>query len=341
MSTLALPAFKPPRWLRGGHIQTLAGFLMPGRGQPYAATRHLLSLSDDDRIVLHDDRPTSWQPGGPTALLIHGLCGDHRASYIVRASAKLNRRGVRTFCLDQRCCGASWGLAARPYHAGSSDDAAAALRLIGRLCPGSPTCLVGYSMGGNIALKLAGEAPAALPENLHSVVALSPPIDLAAAAAALLLPFNRLYDYYFMRFLRRMVAPLRACYGRLRDAVSFRFQTVHEFNKVFLSRVWGFGSVERYYALCSAAQFLPAIRLPALVIAAADDPIVPVASFEQGHFAPTTQVSITKHGGHLGFIAQTEPANPDGRWMDWRVVDWVTSSLGRHNLSLRQGIYGA
>jgi predicted alpha/beta-fold hydrolase len=309
----------------GGHMQTLAGSLLPGERVPYTATPHLLPLHDGDRVVLHDDWPQGWRLGGPTALVIHGICGDHRASYVARASAKLNRRGVRTFRVDQRCCGASWGLATRPYHAGSSDDAAAALRLIGRLCPGSPTCLVGYSMGGNIALKLAGETPDRLPENLKRVVAISPPIDLGAAATALLRPLNRLYDHYFMRLLRRMVAPLRRSYARLRRVVSFRFRTVHEFNELFLSRVWGFGSAARYYTLCSATRFLAAIRMPALVIAAADDPIVPVASFQRARWAANTQVVITEHGGHLGFVGRADPSCPDGRWMDARVVDWVTA----------------
>jgi predicted alpha/beta-fold hydrolase len=326
MDSLTFPAFRPPRWLRGGHVQTVAGFFLSGPEEPYTATRRVLTLSDGDRVVLHDDRPEGWRPGGPAALLLHGLCGDYRSSYVARAAAKLNRRGVRTFRMDHRCCGAAWGLAARPYHAGSSDDAAAALGLIARLCPGSPACLVGYSMGGNIALKLAGEAPDALPENLRSVLAVSPPIDLAEAAAALRRPLNRLYDRYFMRSIRRMVAPLRPRYGR-RQPVPFNFRTLHEFNETFLSRVWGFGSAARYYAVCSAAQFLPAIRVPTLVITARDDPIVPVAAFERARFSPCTRGLITEHGGHLGFVGRTGPADPDRRWMDWRVVDWVSASL--------------
>jgi predicted alpha/beta-fold hydrolase len=329
MSKTSFPAFLPPRWLRGGHTQTVAGVLMPGPAQPYTATRHVVPLADGDRIVLHDDCPAGWRTGGPAALLLHGICGDHRASYLVRTVARLNRQGVRTFRLDQRCCGASWGLAARPYHAGISGDAAAALRWIDRLCPTSPTCLVGYSMGGNIALKLAGEAPAAVPGNLHGVVAVNPPIDLAAAAASLGRSLNRLYDRYFMHFVRRMVAPLRAWITRLRRAVSFRFRTVHEFNDVFLSPLWGFGTAQRYYAECSAEQFLPAVRVPALVIASADDPIVPIAAFRRARFSPSTQVLLTEHGGHLGFLGRPSPADPDGRWMDGRVVDWVAGTLGQ------------
>lgn len=319
MIPFSFPAFRPLRWLRGGHLQTLAGFFLPGMMGPYTARRHVLTLCDGDRIVLHDDCPESWRCGDPTALLLHGICGDHSACYLARVVGKLNRRGVRTFRLDQRGCGASWGLVKRPYHAGSSDDAAEALRLIGRLCPASPTCLVGYSMGGNIALKLAGENPSAVPENLCSVMAVNPPIDLAAAAACLGRSLNRFYDYYFRPFLRRIIAPLRTA--------RFRFRTIHEFNERFLTRVWGFGSAARYYALCSSAQFVSAIRLPTLVIAAADDPIVPISCFERVAFSPSTQTIRTEHGGHMGYIGKAEPDKPDGRWMDWVAVDWVTRSL--------------
>jgi predicted alpha/beta-fold hydrolase len=316
MNPFSFPPFRPLRWLRGGHIQTLAGYFLPGTQEPYTAHRHVLTLPDGDRIVLHEDCPASWRSGGPTALLLHGICGDHRASYVARAAGKLNRRGVRTFRIDQRCCGASWGLAKRPYHGGSSEDTAEALRWIGRRCPASPTWVVGYSAGGNIALKLAGEDPNAVPENLRGVVAVNPPIDLAAAMASLRRSLNRLYDMAFRPFLRHMVFPLREA--------QLRFRTLHEFNERILARVWGFGSAARYYARCSAIQFLSAIRLPALVIASADDPLVPISSFEHAEFSPSTQAILTEHGGHLGFIGKSELAHPDGRWMDWRVVDWVT-----------------
>src|SRR5262245_44763629 len=115
------PAFHPLRWIRGGHAQTLAGFFLTGRQPRYEAERHFVTLPDGDRIVLHDDRPPDWSEGGPTALLLHGICGDHRSSYVARSATKLNKRGVRTFRMDLRGCGDGLGLARRPYHAGCSD----------------------------------------------------------------------------------------------------------------------------------------------------------------------------------------------------------------------------
>jgi predicted alpha/beta-fold hydrolase len=129
-----------------------------------------------------------------------------------------------------------------------------------------------------------------------------------------------------------MMEPLQEMY---RGRVQIGLGTLNEFNETFLSQVWGFGSAARYYEVCSAAQFLAGIRLPALAITARDDPIVPVASFERARFSPSTQRVITDHGGHLGFVGRPGPADPDSRWMDWRVVDWVTGSLAGHVPVLR------
>ncbi len=321
-----IPSFRPLAWLRGGHLQTLAGFWLPSPREPYTACQHLVALPDGDRIVLHDDCPADWRSGGPTALLLHGICGSYQSSYLVRAVARLKERGVRTFRMDQRGCGAGWGLASRPFHPGISEDVAAALRAIARICPDAPTDLVGYSMGGNIALKLAGEDADALPANVRSVMAISPPIDLGATAARIESPWNRFYDRYFLRFLMQIVESLRTCWRRLRQQPLEipRFRSMRDLNEFFLTRVWQFGSLGRFYRVCSSAQFLPAIQVPTLVITAADDPIVPVQAFEEARFSRRTRLVITERGGHVGFVGKALPADPDHRWIDWRVVDWVT-----------------
>ena len=153
----ASTAFRPHPLLRGGHFQTLAGFYLTGRPLAYKAQQHRVALADGDQLVLHDDQPADWQPGDRAALLIHGLAGCHQSSYMPRVAAALEERGIRVFRLDLRGCGAGVGLARMPYHGGRSEDAAAALETLTRLCPDSPVALVGFSMGGNIALKLLGE----------------------------------------------------------------------------------------------------------------------------------------------------------------------------------------
>jgi predicted alpha/beta-fold hydrolase len=118
------------------------------------------------------------------------------------------------------------------------------------------------------------------------------------------------------------------------------FRSAHEFNERFLAPLCGFGTAQRYYELCSAARFLPAVRLPTLVLASRDDPLVPADSFERARLSPSTRLVMTDRGGHLGYLGTADPPDPDLRWMDWRVVDWATGpqgALARPPVSRRGG----
>src|SRR5690606_10912885 len=188
----AFPLFRPHPLLKSGHAQTLAANYLHGAPRTRTAQAdHQVELDDGDQIVLHDDCPASWRKGDPAALLLHGLAGCHRSPYLVRAARKLNDRGVRTFRMDYRNCGAGFGLATRSYHAGQSGDVRAALWFIARLCPGSPLGVAGYSMGGNVALKTLGEDPGALPDVLCRAAVVNPPIDLAVCCNYLTGPLQR------------------------------------------------------------------------------------------------------------------------------------------------------
>lgn len=321
MKTLRMPSFRPLPWLRGCHAQTLAGFWMPGPTLTYSARRHRVTLPDGDRLVLHDDCPDDWQPGGATAMLVHGICGSYRSSYMERAAARLKEHGVRTFRMDQRGCGAGRGLAKRLYHAGSSSDLARALQYVGRICPASSTSVIGYSLGGNIVLKLAGESHELLPRNVSGVMAVNPAIDLAAAAAAIQGPGNSFYHRYFMKYAIKLA---RALPGYATGERSLpRLDSLDTFNEFFYTRIWRFGTLKSYYEVCSAAPHLSAIRVPTLIVASEDDPIVPIRSFLEPRLSPSTQLLVTERGGHLGFIGRAQPRDPDHFWIDWRMLDWV------------------
>jgi predicted alpha/beta-fold hydrolase len=321
--------FIPHLLLRGGHAQTLAGILVRSGDFVETATRREVLLDDGDRIVLHDDCPADWTAGGPTALLIHGLAGCHASPYMQRIARKLNARGVRSCRMDLRGCGAGLELARFPYHSGRSEDAAAALRAIGEVCPGSPTDLVGFSLGGNITLKLLGEAPSDLPPNLRRAMAVCPPVDLLECVTAIARGVNRLYDRYFTRLLMEQVATRRQ---RLPETVvppqwpdHTARNSILDFDERFTAPVAGFGTAANYYRLCSSAQFVPEIRLPTAILAAADDPLVPSRAFGRLALPAPVTLHLTGHGGHLGFLARLN-GDPDRRWMDWRVVEWCCAS---------------
>jgi uncharacterized protein len=325
MNTSGNNAFRPHPFVRGGHLQTCVAFLLPGRAPVNNAVAREVPLNDGDRLVLHDDAPAGWRPGDRAALLMHGLGGCHNSPYMRRISAKLNARGIRTFRKDLRGCGAGAHLARLPYHSGRSDDAAAAVAAVGALCPGSPITAIGFSLGGNILLKLLGECGAQTPGGLDSAVAVCPPIDLTVCIRHLQRPANRLYDRHFVRMVLRQMRVRQ----RLRpDAVIVDFprrpRGLYEVDDWYTAPVSGFGRAESYYRQCSPIRTLDRVRLPTLLVASRDDPLVPFGPFERARLAPCMELLSPASGGHLGFVG-ARGSDPDRRWLDWRIVEWVTA----------------
>jgi predicted alpha/beta-fold hydrolase len=313
--------FVPHPWLRNGHLQTLAG-MAPG-ASPDEAERHEVALPDGDRLVLHDNRPETWHPGRRTALLVHGLCGAHHSGYLCRTAAGLNAAGIRTFRIDLRGCGAGVALARQPYHSGRSQDVHAALTAIARWCPGSPTTLVAFSLGANIALKLLGECGNRPPGGLDRAVAVSPPADLAASVASLRRYPARFYDRFFTATLLRQVRASPTL-GEAAARIFAHHEPTRlvEFDDLFTAPLSGFGDAATYYRLCSAAPLLGAIRVPTTILIAQDDPIVPWRPLAERPRSGHVTLCVTAHGGHLGFLA----AGAGRRWMDGQVAAWAGSA---------------
>lgn len=326
--------FRPHPLLRSGHAQTLSGYFLSRVSLPYTASRCEVALDDGDRILLHDDCPGQWSDGGPTALMVHGLAGCHDSPYMIRIAAKLNAHGVRTFRMDLRGCGAGTKLARRTYHAGRSGDVAASLEAIARLCPGSPTVLLGFSLGGAITLKMLGECGSHAPGALTHAVAVCPPVDLLTCARAIRRPSRRFYERYLVTCLLQQLAERRRLVPEAPvPELPGRIGSMWEFDELYTSRVEGFGSAESYYCESSAARLLPDIRLPTLILTAADDPMVPIEIFDGMPLSTSTRLIVTEHGGHMGYIAQAGE-DPDRRWLDWRVIEW---SLG-HDVLVERGL---
>lgn len=320
------PDFQPHPLLRGGHAQTLAGVWLPWRRRgPDRALQHRIRLSDGDSLVLHDDRPPEWQPSQRVALLMHGLAGSYLSGYMIRVSHRLSERGIRTFRLDLRGAGAGAGLARRSYHAGCSPDVVEVLGFLQALCPGSAICLIGFSLSGNVVLKLLGESPDRVGGIVERAMAINPPIDLRRSAQELGRFSNRIYDRHFVKTLHARVQQRRRT---VPDAVipdSYRLpKGLYEFDDRYTAPVAGFESADEYYSRCSGSQYLQAITIPTWILTSADDPLVPAAAFGDLRLSEAVSLHITRGGGHLGYIAARN-TDPDRRWMDWRIVDWVTA----------------
>lgn len=322
------PEFRPHPLLRSGHLQTIATSFSPRPEIPYRARQRQVELPGGERLVLHDDRPESWRPGDRCVLLLHGLGGCYLSPYMMRMAAKLNARGARTFRMDMRGHGAGATLAWSPGHAGRSEDAAAAVQCIVDLCPASPLAVAGVSLGGNILLKWLGEAGADAHPQVDRALAVAPPIDLLACCQLIRRWRSRLYDRAFVKELLGQVAERRDHWESLRTLDWSRPpRTLFEFDDRVTAPLSGFRDAMDYYANASAASKLAGIAVPTLILTAADDPLVPPYLFEQAERSEFVQLHVTRHGGHVGYIAR-RGLDPDRRWLDWRVVDWATAELG-------------
>lgn len=317
-----LPAFRPVGLLRGGSAQTLVGNLLPSLrdGRPIAI--HQIPLEDGDRLVAMEYRPAGWREHQRTALLVHGLNGSYRSGYMTRVGGRLLRGGIRVIRLNMRGCGPGFGLARGFNHAGRSGDVRAVLRWLHERDPASPVTAVGFSLGGNAVLKMAGEDHARPPGNLDSLVAVSAPVDLAASCRHLSRPGNGFYDWYFTR---ECIGVVRRLQRQFPDIPPVRFPprlSLFGFDEHFTAPYSGFRDALDYYARCSAAPLIPRIAVPGLILSARDDPVVECRSLEELERPSKLEFLLTRHGGHMGYLGAT--GEPFGlRWMDALVSRWV------------------
>lgn len=319
------PAFVPHRLLWNGHLQTVAAAVFRGGRYPHRAKLHPVVLENGDTTFLHDDRPDDWVPGAPVAMLLHGLGGCARSSHMVRVSRRLNEVGVRTFRMDFRGCGFGEGLARLPYHGGCCDDVLWALQQIVPICGKSPLSLIGFSLGGNVTLKLLGEFHSQLPPSLVRAVVVSPPIDFNKCVDRLSAAPARYYDRYVAKRLYRQVRRSDQLVNHAPHIVDApRPRNQREFDDLYTARVLGFATAEELYTDNSSLPSIEGIRIPTLLLASRDDPLVPVEMFEKLSPHRSLQIHLTDHGGHLGFISRGG-IDPDRRWMDWRILDWLAA----------------
>ena len=319
-------AFVPARGLTNGHFQTIAGALFPGAscGDFAGTVQRRVKVSQGDYVVLHDDQPDVWKRGGHVVLLLHGLAGSHTSGYMMRIARRLNERGIRTFRMDHRGCGAARGLALHPYHAGRIDDLHQAVKAVERLCPGAAVSVVGFSLSGSLLLRYLGDGQVEHPRSLFRAVAVCPPLDLRYCVQRLeQTRTGQRYDWYFVRQLLEQISGSMQWRDDVPLARMKRLpRRLYDFDDLYTAPASGFESADHYYDFASAAPHMHRIRIPVTVLAAADDPLVSVDPICRIRPSESVSLCLTEHGGHLGYIARPGQ-DADRRWMDWRVMEWL------------------
>ncbi len=266
-----------------------------------------------------------WQPEPwthATLIALHGLNGSSDAHYMKGLAAKAFARGMNVVRLNQRNCGDTEHLSEGLFHSGLTADAAHVVDELTRV-DGLPAIgVAGYSLGGNLALKLAGEYGAHAPKGFLGVAAVSPIIEISECTRALERKGNGVYQWNFVRDLKRRMRRKGECHPGLFDLSKLNaITTVREFDETYTAPYFGFRNAEDYYHRASAMRIIDRIQLPALVITSADDPFVPSDPFRTAAVTgnPHLDVRISAHGGHCGFVGPSSP-NDDGYWAENQIV---------------------
>jgi len=302
--------------VRSAHLQTILGhyWKRPDATAQFPVERRLFRTEPDVQVLVLTQRPPAEARG--EIVMVHGLEGSGEAGYMRSLSATALHAGFAAHRFHMRTCGGTEALCRTLYHAGLTSDLAGVLRQL-RAQGRAPAFLVGFSLGGNVVLKLAGELGAAAPDLIAGVCAASTPLDLHACARRIADPDNRVYE---ARFVRRMRQRLLAT-GRYREEQFAGLRSVLELDDHFTAPSFGFGNAANYYRTQSAIGYLPGIRVPTLMIQAKDDTFIPFAIYESDPVRgqPDIQLLVTEYGGHLGFVGR----RPHRFWLDDAIMEWI------------------
>jgi predicted alpha/beta-fold hydrolase len=314
-------SFRPPPWLRGGHRQTLVGYwLRHFMRWPLPCSDLPVDAGEGVRLLLR----ATWQPGEreqhPALVIVHGLGGSDASSYAVSLGRHAYAKGWHVLRMNMRGSGDGEALCPLLYNAGLDTDLLAVVDEIARRVP--RVAVVGFSLGANLALLMLGRHRGVLPHALSAVVAVSPPVDLAACAEAIEQPSNRLYQHRFMRMLGDAYRRRNAARPDLFPAGLERgLRTVREYDERITAPFGGYASAADYYRRSSGGPWLASIDRPALLLAAEDDPMIPAASVRCWPLSASVRREMTSTGGHVGFVAPSRA--PGWFWAAERAMAFV------------------
>jgi len=315
--------FKPPLLLRNRHLQTLYAPLFRKQPTPKVEIERF-DLEDGDFVEAywHNEKPNDNRP---IVVLFHGLAGSFKSHYIQGMMRALEKKGFTSVLMHFRGCSGKENLLPRLYHSGDTADARAWLKHLKIEFKNSDLYAIGYSVGGNMLLKLLGEDK----ENafLKSAVSISAPMDLDITSKTINQGFSKRYQNYLLKPLKITllkkfdIFDMENILQRSKKEIE-QIKTIEEFDELYTAPINGFLSAKEYYEKCSAKHFLKEVNVPTLIIYALDDPfmtpeILPKADKISQHI----QMEIYKHGGHVGFV--TGSLLQPKYWLEKRIVQYL------------------
>ncbi len=313
-----------PPALRNGHRMTIFAWARPRKFPrlPEPVDR-VFDVAPRTKLLAR----CHWQAAcrhHPTLLLLHGLEGSADAHYMRGIADKAWARGFNIVRLNQRNCGGTDHLAEGVYHSGLTADPMTVIHELIEEDGLQSIAVAGYSLGGNLTLRMAGEYGLAAPPQVKAFAAVSPTLDLAACVRALERAPNWIYQWNFVRDLKKRVRRKAELYPGIYSTEPLRtLRTVREFDDAYTAPMSGFTDAADYYHRASALRLIDRAVLPTLIITADDDPFIPVDQFRLPAVSgnPHVKVIVTRHGGHCGFIeAGGHRGADDGYWAERTVV---------------------
>ena len=302
---------------------TIAAAYWPRRFALPKAEQRLFRVAEDSQLL----GACHWQAGKrkdvPVIAIVHGLEGSCDSDYVLGIAEKAYQRGFHVVRLNQRNCGGSEKLTPTLYNSAMSDDYQAVLEELAKSDGFTQIFFVGYSMGGNLVTKMAGEYGNAVPRALRGVCTICPAIDLAASADALEKRENYFYQRWFVQGLMARYARKVALFPQIysRDGLG-KIRSVREFDDAITAPCFGYRDAQEYYEAAGARKVVARVRVPMLMITAQDDPFVPYEAFLAALVEenPAIQFVAPQYGGHCGFISRH--GGTERFWAEARVVDF-------------------
>jgi len=315
--------FVPRRPFISAHAQTIAGNFLPRRNEMPPPEVRLIRVEPDMQVLCH----CHWQPECSTAMtliIVHGLEGSTDSQYVIGTGSKAWRAGMNVVRMNMRNCGGTEHLGPTLYNSSMSHDVGAVAQALIRDGGLQKIALTGFSMGGNLVLKLLGEWGNQAPEQIEAGIGISPAMDLAVSADALRERTNRVYEWKFLLGLQRRIKRKAALYPGRYDTRCLRgVRSLREFDDQITARYCGFRDAQDYYERAASAQFLDRIAVPTLILHANDDPFIRILPETRRKLLQNPSITYveTTHGGHCAFLAQAN--GYDGRWAERQAIAFV------------------